>query len=77
MMKRVHSASSSYSSPPLGGEARRGGFDVRRPLSQPLPLAGERRKNYEALSLLLMLVTSLSGRRMMGREVVAGVRVRF
>jgi len=75
MMKRVPSASSSYSSPPLGGEARRGGFDVRRPL--PLPLAGERRKNYEALSLLLMLVTSLSGRRMMGREVVAGVRVRF
>jgi hypothetical protein len=34
----------SYSSPPLGGEVRRGGDDVRIPLSQPLPLAGERRK---------------------------------
>jgi hypothetical protein len=32
----------SCSSPPLGGEARRGGNDVRIPLSQPLPLAGER-----------------------------------
>ena len=32
----------SYSSPPLGGEARRGGIDVRNPLSQPLPLARER-----------------------------------
>src|SRR5262245_19983048 len=29
--------------PPLGGEARRGEIDVRGPLSQPLPLAGERR----------------------------------
>jgi len=28
---------------PQGGEARRGGIDVRSPLSQPLPLAGERR----------------------------------
>jgi len=38
-----HNAScSSYSSPPLGGEARRGGNDVRGPLSPPLPLAGER-----------------------------------
>ena len=34
--------SPSYSSPPLGGEARRGGNDVRLPLSLPLPLAGER-----------------------------------
>ena len=50
----------------------------RAPPPLPIsPLTGERRKNYEALSLLLMLVTSLSGRRMMGREVVAGVRVRF
>src|SRR5215831_6157375 len=32
----------SCSSPPLGGEARRGGNDVRNPLSRPLPLAGER-----------------------------------
>jgi len=38
-----HNASySSCSSPPLGGEARRGGDDVRNPLSQPLPLTGER-----------------------------------
>jgi hypothetical protein len=28
----------------LGGEVRRGGSDVRHPLSRPLPLAGERRK---------------------------------
>jgi hypothetical protein len=34
----------SYSSPPLGGEVRRGGDDVRCPLSPPLPLTGERRK---------------------------------
>jgi CO/xanthine dehydrogenase Mo-binding subunit len=32
----------SCSSPPLGGEVRRGGNDVRIPLTQPLPLAGER-----------------------------------
>src|SRR5829696_4213788 len=33
----------SYSSPPLGGEVRRGGFESScNPLSQPLPLAGER-----------------------------------
>src|SRR5213078_4727016 len=34
------------SSPPLGGEVRRGGCtSFRCPLSQPLPLAGERRKH--------------------------------
>jgi DNA-nicking Smr family endonuclease len=33
----------SSSSPPLGGEARRGGENVRNPLSQPLPLPGERK----------------------------------
>ncbi len=32
----------SYSSSPLGGEARRGGSDGRSPLAQPLPLAGQR-----------------------------------
>ena len=33
----------SCSSPPLGGEARRGGFESScNPLTQPLPLAGER-----------------------------------
>ena len=32
----------SNSSPPLGGEARRGEDDVPRPLSRPLPRAGER-----------------------------------
>jgi len=32
---------------------------VRRPLSQPLPLAGERRKNCGVLALLLMLFASL------------------
>jgi hypothetical protein len=32
------------SSPPLGGEVRRGGIESScNPLSQPLPLAGERR----------------------------------
>jgi hypothetical protein len=36
--------SSSGSSPPPGGEVRRGGNDVRFPLSPPLPLVGERRK---------------------------------
>ena len=35
----------SCSSPPLGGEVRRGGNDVRIPLTQPLPLAGERSTN--------------------------------
>jgi hypothetical protein len=28
---------------PARGEVRRGGIDVRGPLTQPLPLAGERR----------------------------------
>src|SRR5215467_6503870 len=39
----------SYSSPPVGGEVRRGGCtsSLVRPLTQPLPLAGERRKNAE------------------------------
>ena len=36
---------SSYSSPPPGGEARRGGDSVGFPLSPPLPLAGERRND--------------------------------
>ena len=43
----AHSAPSAHSlcsSPPPGGEARRGGNDVRIPLSPPLPLAGERSK---------------------------------
>src|SRR5262249_49255098 len=40
----LRSSLPSASSPPLGGEARRGGKRVRRPLSQPLPLTGERRK---------------------------------
>ncbi|MBV8192730.1 MAG: Smr/MutS family protein [Alphaproteobacteria bacterium] len=43
----------SDSSPPLGGEARRGGDDVRSPLSQPLPLTGERRKREAAQELSL------------------------
>ncbi|WP_421996671.1 molybdopterin-dependent oxidoreductase [Reyranella sp.] len=41
-------ASSSDSSPPLGGEARRGGDGGTVPLTQPLPLAGERSKRERA-----------------------------
>src|SRR5204863_2970543 len=34
----------SFSSPPIGGEARRGGCtSSRSPLTQPLPLSGDRR----------------------------------
>jgi len=41
--KRLRQGRKSSSSPPLGGEVRRGDNDVPIPLHQPLPLAGERR----------------------------------
>ncbi len=41
-LSRLLAVFNSRSSPPLGGEARRGGIDGRNPLTQPLPLAGER-----------------------------------
>jgi hypothetical protein len=42
MPLRLQSHSLMFLSP-ARGEVRRGGIDVRGPLTQPLPLAGERR----------------------------------
>jgi error-prone DNA polymerase len=62
-------SSPSYSSPPLGGEARRGGFESScNPLSPPLPRAGERspirerrlKSNRCALRLGLRQVTGVA-----------------
>ena len=71
-------AHNSYSSPPLGGEARRGGNDVRIPLTQPLPLAGERSlMGGEAFVTRSRLVASLALRAKLRAVFVTPRRTRM
>src|SRR5262249_53545249 len=56
---RIRSLSErSNSSPPPGKEARRGGIDVRCPLSQPLPLAGKRRLSRAPPAMIPLLLAA-------------------